>query len=151
MNGIENQLNFMRYDVGMSLADISTETGIPQSTLSYVTRGLRSLPDQYKQSTINAYKRSTTSYLKEARFPQRTVSRFRGYAPDTLRGLKEELSVMKHALSEGAARQLFNVSWIKSPKTFQDYFDEMLIKIESGIEMSELDFDTMKDRYPWTD
>lgn len=62
---------------------ISRETGIPRSTLSYVARGLRELPQQYKTTLTNTYGREAYAQLRNSGLSSYQANRWKWYIPET--------------------------------------------------------------------
>lgn len=149
MSWREEQLQFMRYDVGLSLSEIHYRTGIPKSTLSYVTRGLRTTPKAYDTSIRKAYKSESYYYLKDQGFPAHQANRFRGYGTDTIRELANDMNTMIESLGKGAAEELFKRSGFLYTFRYDQTIKEMTEKVRQGIEESELPWEEMKKDYPW--
>lgn len=68
----------------LSQAEISRQTGIPQSTLSYVLSGERELPDKYKKATRNIYQRTTYRQLRDTGLSATQARRWSWYSPPTV-------------------------------------------------------------------
>lgn len=64
--------------------EISSNTGIPNSTLSYVIRGLRTLPSRYLKPTRLFYTRSAYRALRNVGLSVDLARRYRGLAPSSL-------------------------------------------------------------------
>jgi transcriptional regulator with XRE-family HTH domain len=145
----DEQLQFMRYDRGMSLSEIHYRTGVPVSTLSYVTRGLRHTPKAYSSGIRNAYKSESYYHLKETGFPATQANRFRGYAVNTIRELSNKMNVMIESLGKGAADQLFERSGFLYTFRREQIIEEMKQKVKEGIEKSDIPWEEMYKDYPW--
>lgn len=74
-----------------SQASISRATGIPQSTLSYVIRGERTLPSKYHTVLRNMYQRTAYSVLKDAGLSSTQARRFSWYSPTRIENVLSEV------------------------------------------------------------
>lgn len=63
---------------------ISRATGIPASTLSYVARGLRDLPIEYRDSVRNTYQSEAYYNLKTVGLSSNQANRFKWYVPESV-------------------------------------------------------------------
>lgn len=61
---------------GKTITEMAKSSMIPRSTLSYVLRGLRKLPDKYITNVRNYYYRDTWARLRSAGLPTHQVRRF---------------------------------------------------------------------------
>lgn len=89
--------------------EVSVMTGIPQSTISYVSRGLRDLPEQYKPSLRNAYQREVYATLNSIVPNKVNSNRWRGYAPNTVNDVIKGMNDMIELYSYGAVSSIFKV------------------------------------------
>ena len=85
---------------------IAQETGIPRSTVGFVRRGERDLPEQYSTAIRALYQREAYDRMKETGFSAMQANRFRSYAPDSVRYYMAEVSNKISELAWGLAIQL---------------------------------------------
>jgi hypothetical protein len=67
-----------------SQAWLSEASGVPRSTLSYVARGLRELPAQYRESIRNVYQGEAYGNLRMSGASSTQANRFKWYVPETV-------------------------------------------------------------------
>lgn len=75
---------------------LSKASGVPASTLSYVARGLRDLPKQYRDAIRNVYQGEAYQRLKFSGASTTQANRFKWYVPETV--LNVQSSYMTKAL-----------------------------------------------------
>lgn len=149
MSWREDDLQFMRWDVGMSVSQISDETGIPVSSVSYVTRGLRSLTTSYDVGLRNAYKRSTYTYLRNNSFDTSNSNRFRGYSVSTLREVSSQMNQMIQGLANGAYLQIYRYTQDRDQVNWNEVYNDMVTRISDGMSNSQVPHEEKWQDYPW--
>jgi hypothetical protein len=82
---------------------ISSQTGIPQSTISKVVNGLIDLPSKYASQVRNLYQREAYSNLFVSGASSSQAKRFSWYIPETVKDVVETLNV---------ARAELEVAWL---------------------------------------
>jgi len=82
---------------------VAEQTGIPQSTLSYVVNGLRELPVKYSSNVAETYLRETALRLSDDGLPLHQIPRFNSSDPDTVRSIENYVLETANKLAEGYA------------------------------------------------
>jgi len=80
---------------------ISQQTGIPQSTLSYVLREQRELPQQYYSGVLTTYMTNTAYRMSDAGLPVHQVPRFQVQEPEIVRSVTAYVNDTAMKLAEG--------------------------------------------------
>ncbi len=75
MSASQDRLNFMK-DQGMSDITIEGLTGIPRSTVGFVRRGERTLPNEYVRGLYNDYRKVSYHYLTEEAMPYHQARKY---------------------------------------------------------------------------
>ncbi len=116
---------------------IAQETGIPRSTVGFVRRGERDLPDSYSNIMRNLYQRESYDRMKQIGFSAAQANRFRSYAPATVLDYMAEVSNKIETLATGLAIELRasdEASGIQRP--WREYLDEARESITKGFQNS---------------
>jgi hypothetical protein len=144
MGFYDSRLNFMLEN--HSQAEVSLMTGIPQSTISYVSRGLRDLPDIYKNDVKNAYQRDAYKQLLNAIPNTVNANRFRGYAPDTVRGVIKEMNALVEEYSYGAVASIFqNLQRDPTKQEIQTALPASIEAVKAGLAASYYSLEIWRD------
>jgi hypothetical protein len=146
---ITDRLKYISEDNTQSY--ISSETGIPQSTLSYVIRGERNLPLQYYDAVNSLYSREVSKRLIDLGAPEHQANRFLAASVSTVK--EKELFVAKIAdgitqqnLIERAAIDDIPTSRIES--FFLDNWYETHDNIVNSMRLSEKPLEEWAEKYP---
>jgi len=84
-----------------TLTNISQSTGIPVSTLSYVSRGERNLPSKYITPLRNFYQRTSYQLMRTAGISVNQAHRFSWYQPEKVQLVLTEFETKIKYLTEG--------------------------------------------------
>lgn len=105
MGFYDSRLNFMLQFNTQN--EVSLKTGIPQSTISYVSRGIRDLPVEYQTTLRNAYQREAYAQLKNIVPNTTNANRFKWYAPERVNEVMIGMKNMIEQYSYGAVAAVF--------------------------------------------
>lgn len=75
----------------MSLSQISASSSIPKSTISYVMRGERNLPNKYHNPLRSAYQRTAYHDLRNVGLSVTQSDRFKWYSPSKVVDILDEV------------------------------------------------------------
>lgn len=100
MGALEDRLEYILETNSQS--EVSRQTGIPQSTISYVASGQRSLPTKYDRQLRNMYQREAYKNIYDIIPNSTNANRYKWYAPSTVRSVQKELQEITDYLTEGA-------------------------------------------------
>lgn len=89
MSAILDRLTYLTIDHTQTW--ICQETGIPQSTLSYVLSGQRDLPVEYSISVTNAYARTVYQIFRGYGFSPDEARSYRYSAPNTVTSKENDI------------------------------------------------------------
>lgn len=128
-----------------TLSKISEETGIPASSLSYISRGLRDVPRVYKTTLANFYRREAYDRLRTVGLSSYQANRFRWHAPEkvlevenTMREKLMELTL--GALSSRAKGAGGNID----PESLFKMFGEELNRMVKAIQKSPKNYEDIE-------
>ena len=101
------QTRQQRY-VGDTRSDmwIARETGIPRSTLGYVRRGERRLPERYRSQIRNLYQREGYRRMREVGVSRAQARRFSWYTPAKVREVTE---TVKKLVADLTSKRVINM------------------------------------------
>lgn len=103
---------------------VSQQTGIPQSTISYVSRGLRELPSIYDRAMRNFYQREAYRRLYAGGVSSYQADRFKWYVPDSVHTQLNNLFEKINFLATGAlASTLEGLNYIPTDKEYISLFE----------------------------
>jgi len=121
-----------------TLTNISQQTGIPISTLSYVSRGERNLPSQYVTPLRNFYQRFSYQQMRTAGIAVNQAHRFSWYQPEKVQLVLVEFETKIKYLTEGyvANYKKYIDGTINSDQALELWYDGEKA-IREGIEKSE--------------
>lgn len=90
----------------LSQSDVVGMTGIPASTLSYVSRGIRTLPVVHEKALRNAYQREARFRMEDSGFSGSQRNRFASFAPSTVRKVTKDVQDKIEYLAWGTAKSM---------------------------------------------
>jgi len=127
---------------------ISDETGIPQSTLSYVLSGQRSLPAVYEQPVINAYSREVYSIFREYGFTSEEAASQRYKNPETITSMTAQIDDKLEYLAMGHLISLpKSTTDILTMEEYDNLIQESIEDIIQGISNNKTSIEHFED-YP---
>lgn len=129
-----------------SAAWVSRETGIPQSTLSYVKRGLRQLPAQYRSPLRNTYQRETYAQLRAEGAPSHQARRFSWKAPETVTEAMSTLHRKRNELTMGLVmKKLGDFDLPATQANIDDFWEDASEALLEGLQNSPESLETIYD------
>ena len=126
----------------MTQAEISRQTGIPTSTVSYVLREERNLPAQYNPGLRNAFQREAYHNLREAGLSSTQADRFKWYVPGTVTIVTEQTTGIVGSIVD--KRMEAYSQYLKSQGTYiseEDTRARLMEAIAESIQKSELPYE----------
>jgi len=121
---------------------VSEMTGIPQSTISYVSRGLRELPKIYTTTMRNFYQRDAYATLKETGFSATQANRFKWYVPETVLDVTEIITDKVNSMAVGyVGHKTEGIGGEFTQEQLRGFFDEGVEKVKEGLRKSYKTFE----------
>jgi hypothetical protein len=129
-----------------TLTSISQSTGIPISTLSYVSRGERNLPSKYTSVLRNYYQRNTYQIMRSSGISVNQAHRFSWYNPEKVQSILVEFETKIKYLTEGyvANYKKYIDGEIEDDQVMELWYDGEEA-IRKGIEESDQPYETWLD------
>ena len=129
-----------------SAAWVSRQTGIPQSTLSYVRRGLRPLPQKYVAPLRNTYQREAYARLRAQGAPTHQARRFSWVTPERAQTAIDTLNIKRGELTMGYVQKLIAIDDLDmSDETILELWPEAEDAILEGMQNSLESLETIYD------
>ena len=129
-----------------SAAWVSRQTGIPQSTLSYVRRGLRQLPDKYVNPLRNTFQREAYARLRAQGAPTFEARRYSWLTPERAQTAIDTLTIKRGELTMGYVQKIIAIEDLDSSdavilELWPEAEDAVLEGMQNSLESLETIYD----------
>jgi len=123
---------------------VSTQSGIPRSTLWYAQAGIRKLPAKYASALRNTYQREAYHRLHDSGFSAINAKNLSWYAPESVRLKEAEMKLLVNKYTLGGLHQ---AKW-KAQREGRDFdqdaeYEKMKAKVIEGLQKSKVDWQLM--------